>query len=48
MARRAGRVVEHASPRLQLSANFQELRNGGFNRDRGPVRFFAVRLHLEY
>jgi hypothetical protein len=34
--------------RLQLSPDFQYVQNPGFNRDRGPVRFYAIRLHLEY
>jgi hypothetical protein len=34
--------------RLQLTPDFQYIQNPGFNRDRGPVRFFAVRAHLEY
>jgi hypothetical protein len=34
--------------RVQLSPDFQYVRNPGFNRDRGPVRFYALRLHLEY
>lgn len=34
--------------RLQLSPDFQFIRDPGFNKDRGPVRFYAVRLHLEY
>ena len=34
--------------RLQLSPDFQYVQNPGFNHDRGPVRFYAVRLHLEY
>ena len=34
--------------RLQLSPDFQYIRNPGFNQDRGPVRFYALRLHLEY
>ena len=37
-----------APVRLQLSPDFQYIDNPGFNRDRGPVRFYAVRLHLEY
>jgi len=37
-----------APVRLQLSPDFQYVDNPGFNRDRGPVRFYAVRLHLEY
>ena len=34
--------------RLQLSPDFQYIRNPGYNQDRGPVRFYAVRLHVEY
>ncbi|MDE2137069.1 MAG: carbohydrate porin [Gammaproteobacteria bacterium] len=34
--------------RLQLSPDFQYIENPGYNRDRGPVRFYALRLHLEY
>jgi high affinity Mn2+ porin len=34
--------------RVQLSPDFQYIRNPGYNRDRGPVRFWGVRLHLEY
>lgn len=34
--------------RAQLTPDFQYIRNPGFNQDRGPVRFYAVRLHLEY
>ena len=34
--------------RLQLSPDFQYVRDPGFNRDRGPVRFYAIRAHLEY
>jgi len=34
--------------RAQLTPDFQYVRNPGFNQDRGPVRFFALRLHLEY
>jgi len=34
--------------RLQLSPDFQYVRNPGFNLDRGPVRFWSVRLHVEY
>jgi hypothetical protein len=32
----------------QLSPDFQFIRDPGYNRDRGPVRFLALRLHLEY
>lgn len=32
----------------QLSPDFQLIRDPGYNRDRGPVRFVALRLHSEY
>jgi len=38
----------HAAPRIQLSPDFQFVRRPGYNEDRGPVHFFALRLHLEY
>ncbi len=34
--------------RAQLSPDFQYIQNPAFNQDRGPVRFYALRLHLEY
>jgi high affinity Mn2+ porin len=34
--------------RLQLSPDFQYIRNPGFNHDRGPVSFAALRFHVEY
>jgi high affinity Mn2+ porin len=34
--------------RWQLGPDFQDIRNPGYNRDRGPVHFWALRLHLEY
>jgi high affinity Mn2+ porin len=34
--------------RVQLGPDFQYVRNPGFNSDRGPVRLYALRLHLEY
>jgi high affinity Mn2+ porin len=36
------------SLRLQLSPDIQYIRNPAYNADRGPVRFYALRLHLEY
>jgi high affinity Mn2+ porin len=36
------------SVRAQLSPDFQYLRNPGYNTDRGPVRFWTLRLHFEY
>jgi hypothetical protein len=41
-------TIGQAPIRLQLSPNYQYAQNPGFNRDRGPVRFYALRLHLEY
>ncbi|HEY6451215.1 MAG TPA: carbohydrate porin [Steroidobacteraceae bacterium] len=32
----------------QLSPDFQFIENPGYNRDRGPVRFWGIRLHVEY
>jgi hypothetical protein len=37
-----------AGVRVQLGPDFQYIRNPGFNHDRGPVRFYSLRLHLEY
>jgi hypothetical protein len=34
--------------RWQLGPDFQLIRNPGYNRDRGPVTFWALRLHVEY
>jgi carbohydrate-selective porin OprB len=34
--------------RWQVGPDFQYIRNPGYKRDRGPARFWAVRLHLEY
>jgi high affinity Mn2+ porin len=34
--------------RWQLSPDFQTVRDPGYNRDRGPVHFWSLRLHLEY
>jgi len=33
---------------VQLSPDLQYVRNPGYNRDRGPVSIYALRLHLEY
>lgn len=33
---------------VQLSPDFQYIRNPGYNLDRGPARFIAMRLHVEY
>jgi len=40
--------VAHAPLRLALTPDFQYMQNPGYNRDRGPVRFYALRVHLEY
>jgi len=34
--------------RMQLGPDVQLIRNPGFNQDRGPARFYALRVHLEY
>jgi high affinity Mn2+ porin len=33
--------------KIQVSPDFQYIRNPAYNRDRGPVKFWAVRFHLE-
>ena len=33
---------------VQLSPDFQFIRNPGFNADRGPVTFWGLRLHVEH
>ncbi|WP_338798976.1 carbohydrate porin [Acidovorax sp. DW039] len=33
---------------LSLSPDFQYIRNPGYNRDRGPVKFYGLRLHAEF
>jgi hypothetical protein len=38
----------HEPPRIQVSPDFQYIRNPGYNSDRGPVRFWALRAHIEY
>ena len=34
--------------RVQLGPDFQYITNPGYNAARGPARFYALRLHLEY
>jgi carbohydrate-selective porin OprB len=34
--------------KVQLSPDFQLIRNPGYNQDRGPARFWGIRLHVEY
>jgi carbohydrate-selective porin OprB len=34
--------------RVQLSSDLQFMRHPGYNDDRGPVRFYGLRVHLEY
>ncbi len=41
-------VLGRVGLRAQLTPDFQYIQNPGFNRDRGPVRFYALRVHLEY
>ena len=38
----------HPRSGVSLSADYQYVVNPGYNRDRGPVRIFGLRLHLEY
>ena len=33
--------------KIQLTPDFQYIRDPGYNRDRGPVRFYGLRAHLE-
>jgi high affinity Mn2+ porin len=35
-------------PRLWVSFNYQHVWNPGYNRDRGPVDFFGIRLHTDF
>jgi carbohydrate-selective porin OprB len=34
--------------RWQLSPDYQQILNPGYNGDRGPVHFWAIRFHVEY
>jgi high affinity Mn2+ porin len=34
--------------RWQLGPDYQDIRNPGYNHDRGPVHFWAIRFHVEY
>ncbi|WP_374519230.1 hypothetical protein [Undibacterium squillarum] len=36
------------SSALSLSADLQHIRNPAYNRDRGPVRAVALRVHAEF
>jgi high affinity Mn2+ porin len=38
----------HIAPQLTLSADYQYVTNSAYNRDRGPVSIFAIRLHAEF
>jgi hypothetical protein len=47
------RIVEtyyrwSATPQAAISLNWQHIADPGYNRDRGPVDIFSVRLHIEY
>jgi len=41
-------VLGQVTLRAQLTPDFQYIQNPGFNQDRGPVRFYGLRVHLEY
>lgn len=38
----------HLSRNADLALNWQHLRHPGYNRDRGPANFYAVRLHASF
>jgi high affinity Mn2+ porin len=38
------RVVDH----FTVSADYQHVTNPAYNRDRGPVSIYGVRLHAEF
>ncbi|HUI61271.1 MAG TPA: carbohydrate porin [Steroidobacteraceae bacterium] len=40
-------VLQRYPLQLQLSPDFQYIRNPGYNSDRGPVHLWALRFHLE-
>jgi high affinity Mn2+ porin len=40
--------VEHLPLKVQLSPDCQLIHNPGYNKDRGPARFWGIRLHMEY
>jgi len=33
---------------IMLSPDFQLIQNPGYNRDRGPAKFFGLRVHAEF
>ncbi|HXL82718.1 MAG TPA: carbohydrate porin [Casimicrobiaceae bacterium] len=41
-------IGKYGAISIQLSPDFQYVRNPGYNSDRGPVRVASFRLHLEY
>jgi high affinity Mn2+ porin len=41
------RVLGKYPLKIQLTPDFQYIRNPAYNQDRGPVRFWALRFHLE-
>ena len=41
-------AIEHTPLKIQLSPDFQFIHNPGYNKDRGPARFWGIRLHMEY
>ncbi len=41
------RVLKTYPLKIQLTPDFQYIRNPAYNRDRGPVKFWGVRFHLE-
>jgi high affinity Mn2+ porin len=41
------RVFKKYPLKIQVTPDFQYIRNPAYNQDRGPVRFWALRFHLE-
>lgn len=49
----AGKILEtyysmRVTPHVTLAVDYQHVNNPAYNRDRGPVSFFAVRAHAEF
>jgi carbohydrate-selective porin OprB len=40
-------VLQRYPLKIQITPDFQYIRNPGYNSDRGPVKFWALRFHIE-
>jgi high affinity Mn2+ porin len=40
--------LNYGPEEILVSPDLQYVRNPGYNRDRGPVSIYGLRLHLEY